>query len=228
MLRYKENENMPLLDLSPDELLSTTRSVRKRLDFSREVEPELIQQCLELAVQAPTGGNSQNWHFVVVTDAQQRQALGDIYRKGFEIYSEQYIARRAAAVSKLPAERQETLRRVMDSTVYLVEHIHEAPVLLVPCVWGRVDGLNAIEQAGVWGSIVPAVWSFMLAARSRGLGTCWTTFHLFHEQEAAEVLGIPYERVSQVALIPVAYTLGTDFKPAPRVPMEKIVHWNKW
>jgi nitroreductase len=228
MLQYKENENMPLLDLSPDELLSTTRSVRKRLDFSREVEPELIQQCLELAVQAPTGGNSQNWHFVVVTDAQQRQALGDIYRKGFEIYREQSIARRAAAVSKLPAERQETLRRVLDSTVYLVEHIHEAPVLLVPCVWGRVDGFNAIEQAGVWGSILPAVWSFMLAARSRGLGTCWTTFHLFYEQEAAEVLGIPYERVSQVSLIPVAYTLGTDFKPAPRVPMEKIVHWNKW
>jgi len=228
MLRYKENENMPLLDLSPDELLSTTRSVRKRLDFSREVEPELIQECLELAVQAPTGGNSQNWHFVVVTDAQQRQALGDIYRKGFEIYREQYIARSAAAVSKLPAERQETIRRVLDSTVYLVEHIHEAPVLLVPCVWGRVDGFNAIEQAGVWGSILPAVWSFMLAARSRGLGTSWTTFHLFYEQEAAEVLGIPYERVSQAALIPVAYTLGTDFKPAPRVPMEKIVHWNKW
>lgn len=219
---------MPLLDLSPDELLSTTRSVRKRLDFSREVEPELIQQCLELAVQAPTGGNSQNWHFVVVTDAQQRQALGDIYRKGFEIYREQYIARNAAAVSKLPAERQETLRRVLDSTLYLVEHVHEVPVLLVPCVWGRVDGFNAFEQAGVWGSIVPAVWSFMLAARSRGLGTCWTTFHLFYEQEAAEVLGIPYARVSQVALIPVAYTLGTDFKPAPRVPMEKIVHWNKW
>jgi nitroreductase len=227
MLQYKENENMPLLDLSPDELLSTTRSVRKRLDFSREVEPELIQECLELAVQAPTGGNSQSWHFVVVTDAQQRQALGDIYRKGFEIYRES-IARSAAAVSKLPAERQETLRRVLDSTVYLVEHIHEAPVLLVPCVWGRVDGFNAIEQAGVWGSILPAVWSFMLAARSRGLGTCWTTFHLFYEQEAAEVLGIPYERVSQVGLIPVAYTLGTGFKPAPRVPMEKIVHWNKW
>src|SRR5258708_3499801 len=160
---------MPLLNLSPDELLSTTRSVRKRLDFSRAVESEVIQECLELAVQAPTGGNSQNWHFVLVTDAQQRQALGDIYRGGLPVF----------------------------------------------------------DQAGMYGSILPAVWSFMLAARARGLGTCWTTFHLYFEQEAAEVLGIPYEQVTQVALTPVAYTLGTDFMPAPRIQMESIVHCNK-
>ncbi len=220
---------MPLLNLSPDELLSTTRSVRKRLDFSRAVEPEVIQECLELAVQAPTGGNNQNWHFVLVTDAQQRQALGDIYRRGFEIYSERSMSESAiAAARKLSRERRATFRKIADSTVYLVEHIHEAPVLLVPCFWGRVEGLPLFYQAGMYGSILPAVWSFMLAARARGLGTCWTTFHLYFEQEAAEVLGIPYEHVTQVALTPVAYTLGTDFKPAPRVPMEAIVHWNKW
>lgn len=220
---------MPLLNLSPDELLSTTRSVRKRLDFSRAVEPEVIQECLELAVQAPTGGNSQNWHFVLVTDAQQRQALGDIYRRGFEIYRDRSTSESAiAAARKLSRERRTTLKKIVDSTVYLVEHIHEAPVLLVPCFWGRVEGLPLFEQAGMYGSILPAVWSFMLAARARGLGTCWTTFHLYFEQEAAEVLGIPYEQVTQVALTPVAYTLGTDFKPAPRVPMEAIVHWNKW
>ncbi len=220
---------MPLLDLSTDELLMTTRSVRKRLDFSREVEPEVIRECLELAVQAPTGANSQNWNFVVVTDKQQRQALGDIYRKGWEIYRERSISGNAAAVfSALTPERKATLRKVLNSTLYLVEHIHEAPVLVVPCVYGRVEGLAAAEQASIWGSIIPATWSFMLAARARALGTCWTTIHLFYEQEAAEVLGIPYEKVTQVALIPVAYTLGTDFKPAPRVPLESIVHWDRW
>jgi len=220
---------MSTLDLSPDELLTTTRSVRKRLDFSRPVEPELIKECLELAVQAPTGGNSQGWHFVVVTDAQQREALGAIYRKGWATYLERMASGNPVRPGQsLTREQARTLMRVRDSAQYLADHMHEVPVLIVPCIWGRTDGLGVIEQAGVWGSILPAAWSFMLAARARGLGTCWTTVHLFYEQEAAEVLGIPYERIMQTALIPVAYTLGTDFKPVPRVPLESIVHWERW
>ena len=221
---------MPLLDLTPDALLSTTRSVRKRLDFSRPVEPELIDECLELAVQAPTGGNRQLWHFVVVTDAQQRKALGEIYRKGYTFYRQQIAAESTnIASSRLTRERLETLKKVRSSSEYLADHMHEAPVLLIPCLWGSVDNLSSVEQAGAWGSILPAVWSFMLAARARGLGTCWTTVHLYHELEAAEVLGIPFDTVSQAALIPVAYTLGgTDFKPAPRIPMDSIVHRDKW
>lgn len=220
---------MPLLDLTPDTLLATTRSVRKRLDFSRPVEPELIDECLELAVQAPTGGNRQGWHFVVVTDAQQRQALGEIYRKGFAIYREEGAAESIRAQSKFTRDRLETLKKVQTSAEYLAEHMHEAPVLLVPCLWGRVEALSLKDQAGAWGSILPAVWSFMLAARARGLGTCWTTVHLHYEQEAAELLAIPFARVTQAALIPVAHTLGgTDFKPAPRVPLESIVHRDKW
>jgi len=221
---------MPLLDLTPDALLSTTRSVRKRLDFSRPVEPELIDECLELAVQAPTGGNRQLWHFVVVTDTQQRKALGEIYRKGYTFYRQQIAAESTnIASSRLTRERLETLKKVRSSSEYLAEHMHEAPVLLIPCLWGSVDNLSSVEQAGAWGSILPAVWSFMLAARARGLGTCWTTVHLYHELEAAEVLGIPFDTVSQAALIPVAYTLGgTDFKPAPRIPMDSIVHRDKW
>ena len=221
---------MPLLDLTPDALLSTTRSVRKRLDFSRPVEPELIDECLELAVQAPTGGNRQLWHFVVVTDAQQRKALGEIYRKGYTFYRQQIAAESTNfASSRLTRERLETLEKVRSSSEYLAEHMHEAPVLLVPCLWVSVDNLASVEQAGAWGSILPAVWSFMLAARARGLGTCWTTVHLYYELESAEVLGIPFDKVSQAALIPVAYTLGgTDFKPAPRVPMDSIVHRDKW
>ena len=219
---------MPLLNLTPEELLTTTRSVRKRLDFSRPVEPALIRECLELAVQAPTGGNRQTWHFVVVTDAQQRQALGDIYRRGFALYLQQTMADSMTTFKALTREQRVALKKVRDSSQYLADHMHEVPVLIVPCVSGRVEGLPNVAQAGIWGSILPAVWSFMLAARARGLGTCWTTVHLSYEQEAAEVLGIPYEKITQAALIPLAHTLGTDFKPAPRVPLDSLLHWDKW
>lgn len=214
---------MPLLDLTLDELLTTTRSVRKRLDFSRPVEREVIQECLEIAVQAPTGGNSQLWHFVVVTDQAKRQALGDIYRRGFEIYRANIPAR---VVDETP--RGQTMKRVIDSSEYLAAHMHEAPVLVIPCIRGRMEGKNIFEQAGTWGSILPAAWSFMLAARARGLGTTWTTIHLFFEEEAAKVLDIPYRKITQAAMIPVAYTIGTDFSPAPRTPLENVVHWDQW
>jgi len=220
---------MPLLDLSPDKLLTTTRSVRKRLDLARQVEPEVIRGCLELAVQAPTASNSQNWHFVVVTDQEQRQALGEIYRKGYALYRQRVASGQPVLVSSaFISEREATLKKVRDSSKYLADHLHEVPVLLVPCIQGRVEGLPTMEQASIWGSILPAIWSFMLAARAHGLGTSWTTVHLYYEQEAAEVLGIPYEKVTQAALIPVAYTLGTDFKPAPRASLESVLHWERW
>jgi nitroreductase len=218
---------MSVLDLSIDALLSTTRSVRKRFDLSRPVEPEMIHECLELALQAPTGGNSQNWHFVVVTDPQQRQALATIYRKGAARYLE---LMGPEIEQRMASSEQEaiTLGKVRNSAQYLIDHLHEVPVHVIPCIQGRTDRQPIIAQASQWGSIMPATWSFMLAARSRGLGSCWTTFHLFFEQEAAEALGIPYEQVTQAALIPVAYTLGTDFKPAPRKPLESVLHWDRW
>lgn len=221
---------MPILHLTPDELLITTRSVRKRLDFSRPVEPELLWECLEIAVQAPTGGNRQNWHFIVVTDRQQIQALGEIYQKGWTIYLQQQTSIAAVQSKRMTPDRIATLARVADSANYLSEHMHEVPAMLIPCGYGRadVDRQPTNVQAGWWGSLLPAAWSFMLAARARGLGTCWTTVHLYYEQEAAEVLGIPYEKVAQAALIPVAYTLGTDFKPGARIPLESILHWDKW
>jgi nitroreductase len=218
---------MPILDLSIDTLLTTTRSVRKRLDLSRPVEPEVIRECLELALQAPTGSNTQGWHFIVVTDPQQRQALATLYRKGGARYRE-LIA--PVLQQRVASNEQEatTLARVIDSGQYLIDHLHEVPVHVIPCIQGRTDHLPIIAQAGQWGSIMPAAWSFMLAARSRGLGTSLTSFHLFFEQEAADVLGIPYAEVMQAALIPVAYTLGTDFKPAPRKPLESVLHWDRW
>jgi nitroreductase len=217
---------MPLLNLTPDELLTTTRSVRKRLDFTRPVEPEVIQECLEIAVQAPTGGNRQQWSFVVVTDMAKRQALGDIYRRGWEIY--RGMTERAVQIATQDPEFGTQHQRVVDSSQYLADHFHEVPVMVIPCIRGRLDGKPSLEQAGSWGSILPATWNFMLAARARGLGTTWTTIHLFFEQDAAQVLGIPYEKVMQAALIPVAYTIGEDFAPAKRKPLDDVVHWEQW
>jgi nitroreductase len=218
---------MPILDLSIDALLTTTRSVRKRLDLSRPVEPEVIRECLELALQAPTGSNSQGWHFVVVTDPGQRQALATLYRKG----GAQYMERRSAVLQKQAASSEPeaaAAARIFDSAHYLLDHLHEVPVHVIPCIEGRTEHMPVSVQAARWGSIMPAVWSFMLAARSRGLGTSLTSFHLAFEQEAAQVLGIPYAQVMQAALIPVAYTLGTDFKPAARKPLESVLHWDRW
>ncbi len=204
--------------LTPDELLSTTRAVRRRLDLSRPVEREVLEDCLRLAQQAPSGSNEQKWHFVVVTDSAKRAALGDLWREG----GERYLA--AAEAEPKPSQNE----RLFDSVRHLVAHIHEVPVHVIPCVTGRTDGEPGFVQAGRWASVMPAAWSFMLAARSRGLGTVWTSFHLAREREAAEILDIPYEHVMQAALIPVAHTIGESFKPARRNALDTMVHWDAW
>lgn len=212
---------MPTLPLTPDELLSTTRAVRKRLDLERPVEREVLEECIRLAQQAPSGVNKQDWHFVVVTDPAKRAALGELYRR----FGVQYLKGGAPAGDDPRAGEKARMR---SSAEYLVDVIQDVPVHVVPCVERRVEGMPFMAQASTWGSILPAVWSFMLAARSRGLGTCWTTFHLAYEEEAAAILGIPYATVMQTALIPVAYTKGTDFQPGPRLPLEDAVHWDAW
>jgi nitroreductase len=215
---------MSALDLSPDQLLSTTRAVRKRLDLTRPVERELVLQCVELATQAPSGSNRQGWHFVLVQDAATKVALAELYAKGFDPYIGALIAEYPEGDSR--RDRQD---RVRESAIYLREHFHEVPWMLIPCATGRLpDGAPSVAGASFYGSILPAVWSFMLAARARGLGTAWTTLHLPYEREAAELLGVPYERVTQVGLMPVAYTKGTDFKPAPRIPLDQVVHVDRW
>jgi nitroreductase len=216
----------PTLDLSPDELLSTTRAVRKRLDLDRPVPMELVRECIDLATQAPSGSNMQGWHFVVVTDEEKKAKLGEIYGRAFDIYKNLPIA--AGSVSTGDAERDATQSRVRSSAEYLAEVMGQCPVLLVPCITGKVDGMPNMLSSSLLGSIIPAAWSFCLAARARGLGTSWTSLHLMFEQEAAELLGIPFEEITQVALIPVAYTKGTDFKPGPRIPLDDIVHVDTW
>ena len=219
---------MEKLNLSADELLSTTRSVRKRLDFDRPVDEKLITECLELAVQAPTGSNSQNWHFLVITDPKKRSALADIYRKGFKVYANMVGSAGQLAETAENEERAAQQMRVTESATYLAENMHRVPVMMIPCLPGRVDQMPGLAGASLYGSIIPSAWSFMLAARERDLGTCWTTIHLIFEQEASEVLGIPFEEVTQVALITAAHTLGSDFKPAKRIPMDEVVSWNDW
>jgi len=216
----------PLLNLGPDELLSTTRAVRKRLDLERPVGQELLDECFELATQAPTGSNAQGWHFVVVRDPGKRAQLGEWYRQGFEmVYSDP--ERTLAGLEQDDKGYVETTRRVISSAQYLADHMGEVPVHVIPVIQGRTDEAPVVMQASMWGSLLPAAWSFMLAARSRGLGTCWTTLHLIFEKQAAELLELP-DHVMQGALIPVAHTKGTDFKPGARRDLSRVLHHDKW
>lgn len=208
-----------------DHLLTTTRSVRKRLDFTRPVEPEVIQTCIEIAIQAPTGSNKQGWHFIVVTDAEKRKAIGSYYRDSFMAYARN----RAAAGNRFGEDDPRTARapHVADSAMYLARHMHEVPLLIIPCIEGRTDNTPTVAQAGHFGSILPATWSLMLALRARGIGSAWTTLHLVYEKEVAEVLGIP-DNITQAALLPIAYFTGDDFQPAKRIPSQSRTYWDGW
>ena len=213
---------MPTLEAPPfdtavtDKLLTTTRSVRLRLDLDRKVEPEVVVECLRLASQAPTASNQQRWRWIIVTDPEKRAGLAELYRQGNEEYQKNIV----------PSGHRES-DRFYASANFLTDHLAEAPVLVVQCIVGRAEGRSAESAVALYASIMPATWSFMLALRSRGLGSVWTTLHLIKESEAAALLEIPTD-VTQVGLIPVAYTLGTDFKPVPRQPVEELTYWNTW
>lgn len=198
-----------------DELLSTTRAVRKRLDLEREVPRDLINECLELAVQAPTGSNTQGWRWVIVDDATKRERLGELYRRAAAPYLQ------GAVKTAAPGQ---TLR-VFESALYLMDHLEQVPVHVIPCIVGTPS--NGLAAAGFYASIYPAVWNFQLALRARGLGSCLTTLHLAFAREAAELLKLP-DNLTQTALLPVAYTKGTNFKRAQRPPVANITHWNEW
>ena len=212
------------LNLSADEALATTRAVRKRLDFDRPVEREVVMECLDLALQAPSGSNRQGWQWVFVQDEAKKQALRDIYLANFELYRQ--MPRPEYDAGDPRADRVE---KVVDSASYLAEHFHRAPVLMIPCLEGK-PGDGAAASAGFWGSLLPAVWSFMLALRERGMGSAWTTLHLINggDEQAADVLGIPHDRYSQAGMFPIAYTQGTAFKLASRLPAADVSHWDGW
>jgi nitroreductase len=219
------------LDLDPDQLLTTTRAVRRRLDYDRPVPRELVEECLKIAVQAPSGSNSRGWHFVLVGDPEKRQAIGDLYRKAFDEYRTMPYSAHALAENAKETETG-TANAVVSSVEMLAENLHRAPWLAIACQTGRVpivEGpMGHLIQASTWGSVAPAFWSFMLAARARGLGTAWTTLHLMYEREIADLLGIPFDEIMQAALSPVAFTVGTDFKAAQHRSLEGIVHIDGW
>lgn len=204
-----------------DRLLTTTRSVRKRLDLDKPVSREVVLDCLRIALQAPTGSNAQGWRWIVVDDPEVKAGLSAVYRKGFEPYFE--AKRQEGALKGLPNGE-----RIAESAWHLADSLHKVPVLVVPCLaHAPAPEAPHAEQAAAFASIYPAVWSFMLALRSRGLASALTTLHLVHQEEAAELLGIP-DGVVQACMLPVAYYTGTDFRPAARRPLEEITHFNRW
>ena len=217
-----------------DHLLTTTHSVKKRLDFTRPVEPEVIERCIEIALHSPTGANYQGWHFMVLTDPKKRAALADLYRKGRR-------TTRAIRGEQPPGWRPDDLRAeqhqaMADTSNYLDEHLHEVPVLIIACIEGQMEEVpflyggpdfESFYNASVYGSILPAAWSLMLGLRARGVGSAWTTAHLVYEKEAAAIVGIP-DHIIQAAMLPVAYFKGSDFKPAKRRPAQELTHWNTW
>ena len=211
--------------MDADHVLRTTRSVRLRLDFERPIDPAVIEECLEVALQAPTASNSQQWQWVVITDPDKISAVADIYRKSFQILTDRPPEQRPAYGPD--DSRTHQSEKVTRSAMYLAAEMHRCPAMLIACINGRIEQLPATAHAGVYGSILPGAWSFMLAARERGIGMAWTTIHLRHEADVAAVLGIP-DDVTQTVLFPMAYFTGEDFKPAPRVPLSEVVHWNAW
>lgn len=217
---------------SVDHVLRTTRSVRQRLDFERPVPDALIREALDIALQAPTGANTQTWRFMVITDAAARARIADCYRRGAQAYVEGRtgLSRTGVTMMREYAEhdlRQQQRAAMMQSGGYLMENLQRAPVMIIPCIEGRFETDDVFTQASMWGSILPATWSLMLALRARRLASAWTTLHLLYEQEISALLGIP-DNVTQAALLPVAWLTGGDLKPAKRLPVEEVTYWNRW
>lgn len=208
-----------------DRLLTTTRAVRKRLDLTREVPRELVMECIRISTQSPAGGNYQKWRWVIVDDPAKKAVVADAYQRSYAPYIE---AQRTAVADRSPGD--DTLHKIMSSSDYLAEILAEVPVLAIPCSLGEPphsESRNGGGAQGWWGSVIPAIWSYMLAARARGLGTAWTTLHLGFADEVGEALGIP-STVTQLACIPTAYYTGDTFRPGTRRPAEEVTYWNTW
>ena len=206
---------------SVDYILETTRSVRKRMDLARPVDRATVERCLEIAIQAPTGSNRQGWKWLIVTDAEKKAKIGEYYKASWYAYAG--VATRSAPGDEPSAQMQ----RVISSARYLADHMHEVPMMIFPCVAGRANDASPAANAGLYGSIIPAAWSLMLALRARGIGSAWTTLHLSYETECNEILGVP-DDVTTAALLPAAYFTGETFKKADRLPAKALTYWESW
>ena len=198
----------PLGSDSFDEILRTTRSVRRRLDFDRPIEPEVLEACIEIATQAPTGRNAENWRFLIVTDPDKKLAIAELYRR---------------ALADLVTSRRLEAKATQQA---LADRLHEMPALILVCSEGRPPEQVA-GQVGFYGSILPAAWSLMLALRARGIGATWTSLLSIFEAEVATVLNIP-DDVTQTILLPVGYTRDAVLRPADRKPPHEVTYWNAW
>lgn len=227
------SERYKAIDLaSVDHVLTTTRSVRLRLDLERPVPGALIKEALNIALQAPTGANTQTWRFLVVTDPTVRAKIADYYRLGAQAYVEGKTAMSRTGVTMMREYAADDLRQqqresMIKSGGFLMENLQRVPVMIIPCIEGRFETDDVFTQASMWGSILPATWSLMLALRARRLASAWTTLHLLYEKEISELLGIPAD-VTQAALLPVAWLTGDDLKPAGRLPLAEVTYWDRW
>jgi nitroreductase len=214
-----------MLELTPDELLTTTRTVRRRLDFDRPVPRELLVECIDVALQAPTGGLKQNWHWIAIGDPEVRKQVAEVYREAWNSDKDH-----GALHPRVPGDqRRDRIGKVLESGEYLAQNLERVPWLVVVAGTGRPPvNASVPDQSRFWGSMLPAMWSFMLAARARGLGSAWTSAHLKREEDVAKILGLPYPDVTQCGLFPVAFSVGTDFKRAQRVPAAEVIHWDRW
>jgi nitroreductase len=215
-----------------DHVLKTTRSVRLRLDLERPVAADLIESAIDVALQAPTGANAQTWRFVVVTDPDKRAAIAELYRKGSERYlaGDTGLSCIGLSVNQEYAAddlRQQRMARVVKSAVYLIENVHRVPVHVLLFIEGRFENEDVFTQASMWGSILPAAWSLMLALRARGVASAWTTFTLLYEAEMRKLLGVP-DTYTQAVLLPVAWLTGGEPRAAKRFPAREVTYWEGW
>ncbi len=227
------NQDYRAIDLaSVDHVMSTTRSVRQRLDLERDVPDALIMEAMNVALQAPTGANTQTWRFMVIKDAGLRAKIADFYRLAAGAYVEGKTALSRTGVTMMREyeasdPRQQQREAMIKSGGYLMEHLQRVPVMIIPCIEGRFETDDVFTQSSMWGSILPATWSLMMALRARRLASAWTTLHLYYEREVSELLGIP-ANVTQAALLPVAWLTGGDLRPARRLPAEQVTYWERW
>jgi nitroreductase len=214
-----------------EEVLTTTRAVRRRLDLTRPVPEQVLHDCLELALQAPTGADAEDWRFLLIGDPDLKHAIGLEYQRVFDEAVRPKLAELAEGRTlrgmhkDLDQHQRESRQRVYETAAYLAENLCRMPWLVLVCAT-RPDSDPRL-RSGLYGSIYPAVWSFQLALRSRGLGSVITTLHLRDPEPVARLLDLPGE-ATQCALLPVAYTLGTDFKPARRRPVEEVTFRDTW
>jgi len=208
---------------SAEYVLTTTRTVRKRLDLEKRVPRGVVEECLRIALQAPNGSNMNTWRWVIVDDRETIGRIAELYRAGM---NDHVASLGENTGSGYKAAGNPGFQALADSVQYFLDNLEHLQMVAFPLMAGRPEGRSVFDQASMWGSSLQSVWSFFLALRTRGMGSAWTTVHLWREREFADLLGIPFEEYTQVGMFPIAYTIGLDFKVARRKPVEEVLSWN--